>query len=337
MKKMLIIKDVIDWFWSTFPNMKEAVSLDVNKIKEYFEKEGFTVEISSYLTFNFDNDYSEYIVLYGSYEDFHNKTKDYIEDVILWLEMQGAQVLPRFEYLRAHENKVMMELIKKSFKDERLKKIHTRTYASFDMLGDKEKEFPVVIKTPYGSSSIGVKLANNQSELNKIAKKFSETRDNISYIKRTFTKIRKINLNNSKFIVQTFIPNLSGDHKVLIFGDHYFVLSRLNRESDFRASGSGRFNNNINLNEELRGLLDFAKLCKKEIFAPHLSLDIAFDGKDYHLIEFQCVSFGFKTMSLATRYFVQCNNEWKQINEGVIPEYEFCYAVKHFLENKDIS
>jgi hypothetical protein len=337
MNKMLIITDMKDWFWKTYPDWVTSVSLNVSKIKEYFKKEGFFVEVSSYKTFDFSRDYSGYYILYGSSEDYCGGTKDYIEDIILWLKLKGAYLLPNFEFFRAHDNKVMMELLRNNFKDNRLKTIKTRTYSSLEMLGDNEKEFPVVIKKSRGAGGEGVALVHNQSELFEKAKKLSRMVDLKHYqymglvnFKQKLLRKDTIPINNSKFIVQTFIPNLSGDYKVLVFGDHYFILHRLNRDKDFRASGSGKFIA-VSL-EEVQGLLNFASICKNEISTPHLSVDIGYDGKDYHLIEFQCITFGFKAMSISEYHYVPDGDGWKRVDGKVIPENEFCYGIKRFLE-----
>lgn len=334
---MLIIKDMKGWFWATYPIADEAVSLDVSKLIDYFSRENFEVELTTYDSFDYEHDYTGYFVLYGSAEDYCGGTKSYIEDVLVWLEANGAYLIPKFQYFRAHDNKVMMELLRKNFHDPRLKTIQTRTYSSLEVMSGKEKEFPLVIKTAAGAGGGGVFLARSQNELQKIAKKVSRLVNERQYyylrivnIKQRLLKKQPVRINNTKFIVQTFIQNLTGDYKVLVFGDHYFVLHRLNRDGDFRASGSGKFTNIIE--NELEGLLDFARLCKNEIPTPHLSLDICFDGHNYHLIEFQCLTFGFKAMSLSDCYFIPFEAAWKRIDGNVSPEEEFCQAVINFLQ-----
>ena len=95
---------------------------------------------------------------------------------------------------------------------------------------------------------------------------------------------------STSLIVQPFIPGLHGDYKVLIFGRKYYTLYRKNRENDFRASGSGFFYD-VPL-EEHEGLLNFARKITREIDFPIFGMDIAFDGKDYHLLEFQVIHLG---------------------------------------------
>lgn len=337
-EKVLIIKDIRNWFWVTYQDWNTPVSLDTSKIKKHLENKNYNVEITSFTEFNFNKDYNGYFIIYGSYEDYCSSTKEYIEDVILWLEKQGAILIPKFEYFRAHDNKVMMELLRKEFKNDKLKTVNTRTYPSLESLGSNENEFPVVIKMAKGSGGNGVALARNKKELLKYAEKFSRLINEKQYIylsivnlKQTLFGKKRVPINNSKFIVQNYIPNLEGDNKVLIFGDHYFVLRRLNRDNDFRASGSGKFAEIDQSN--IIELLEFARLCKREISSPFISIDIGFDGSNYHLIEFQCITFGFKAMSLSNYHFVDEGDSFKRIDKKVDPEAEFSYAVIDYIKN----
>lgn len=339
MKKMLIIKDFKDWFWATFPTWEEPVSLDVGYMREYFEKLGYEVEITSYSQFDYSKNYSGYIVLYGSAEDYCGGTKTFIEDVVLYLDKQGAILLPAFEYFRAHDNKVMMEILRKGFRDEKLKSIHSDVWASYEEFCTNEiSEFPVVVKRAGGAGGTGVFLAHNKEELYKCAEKVSRMTDSLQFyylscknIKRKLYKRRLELIHNNKFITQNYISGLDGDYKVLVFGQHYFVLHRLNRKDDFRASGSGQFTSDNT--EHIYEILDFAKACTQEIISPWLSLDICHDGVKCHLIEFQCLTFGFKAMSMSEMHYVCEDGKWKTVQGKVIPEEEFCYSVRYFLEN----
>ena len=71
---------------------------------------------------------------------------------------------------------------------------------------------------------------------------------------------------STSLIIQTFIPGLQGDYKVLFFGDKYYMMYRKNREHDFRASGSGNFFPVPENDHE--GLLNFARRVSKEIRLP---------------------------------------------------------------------
>ena len=339
MKKMLIIKDLRDWFWATYPDWKTEISLNVMYIKDYFTNAGYVVDVISYSTFDYSKNYSDYVVLYTSAEDYCGGSKAFIEDILVHLQNQGAILLPEFKYFRAHDNKVMMEILRKGFSDENLKTICSDVWPSYEALQRAEiTEYPIIVKRTGGAGGEGVFLAQNQKELYKYAEKVSRLTNMLQFYylscvnmkQRLFHK-KPVRIHNTKFITQNFITGLDGDYKILVFGEHYFVLHRLNRENDFRASGSGRFTSDNSENVEV--VLEFAKSCRKEITAPWVSLDICYDGVKCHLIEFQCISFGFKTMSMSELHYVQENGQWKIVEGKVVPEEEFCYSVRYYLEN----
>lgn len=338
MKKMLIIKDLRDWFWATYPDWTTEVSLDTGYIGKYFADRGYDVKLTSYTEFDFSADYAGYLVLYTSAEDYCGGSKAFIEDILLFLKEQGAILLPEFSYFRAHDNKVMMELLRQGFADERLKTIQSRVWSSYEEL--KEASFagyPVIVKRAGGAGGEGVFLAHNKKELCKYAEKVSRLTNMLQFyylscvnVKQKLLKKKPVKIHNSKFITQNFIAGLTGDYKVLVFGEHYFVLHRLNRKNDFRASGSGQFTEDNG--DRIEEILDFARACTEEITAPWLSLDICHDGKTCHLIEFQCISFGFKAMSMSERHYLYADGRWDTIEGSVVVEKEFCDSIQYYLE-----
>jgi hypothetical protein len=131
-------------------------------------------------------------------------------------------------------------------------------------------------------------------------------------------------------VSQTFIPELSGDFKVLVYWDKYYVLGRRNRPADFRASGSGLFSWP---EEPPLDLLDYAKRVFDYFKVPVISLDIALSGDTPVLIEFQFVNFGPLTMEHSHWYFVQSEqNSWKKVEGKSMPEVEFARSVVRYFE-----
>ncbi|MBD5511131.1 MAG: hypothetical protein HDR08_07755 [Lachnospiraceae bacterium] len=338
MKNMLIIKDLRDWFWVTYPDWTTKMSLNVEYITKYFEDLGYCVELTSYREFDYAKNYAGYIVLYTSAEDYCGGSKAFIEDVLVYLKQQGAVLLPEFRYFRAHDNKVMMEILRSGFEDDRLKTIHSSVWPSYEALKAAHfTEYPVIIKKAGGAGGEGVFLAKNQKELYRYAEKVSRMTNLLQFyylscvnVKQKLLGKKPVLIHNSKFITQNYIAGLSGDYKVLVFGEHYFVLHRLNRTGDFRASGSGQFTQDAA--NEIEAVLEFAENCKASIHAPWLSLDICHDGSACHLIEFQCISFGFKAMSLSERHYMREGGKWKVVEGRVMPEQEFCDSVRYYLE-----
>lgn len=336
--KFVIITDYRGWLWETFPNWEKATSLNLGLIIKYLSSNGHDVIVTSYADFDFSIDYSEYYVVYTSSEDFCGLTKDYMEDVLLWLAHNGAKLLPNIYYFRAHHNKVMMELLRKTFKNEKLKNINAVVFRAKEEVENRDFNFPLVLKAASGSGSKGVYLINNKETLIKKVKNISRT-----YSIKDFFLIPFINLRrdlkklaghysryNKKFIIQDFIPNLGGDYKVLIFSNKYFVLHRANRPNDFRASGSGLFSD---IEPKIvNSLLSFAKICKDEISSPFLSLDVGFDGNNFYLLEFQCVSFGFKAMSMSEFHYEENKGEFIKVDGKVVPEDMFCEAILSYIK-----
>lgn len=349
LKKILILTDYDDNFLISIKKNK-YVSMDVEKIKNFMEKKGYDVTVLQFSDIDFKKNYKDYYVLYQSSELIGQFYKKYIEDIIYFLQLSGAHVLPDYKYLKAHHNKGFMELIRSSFKDESLKTISSNYFGTSKEALKKIPKLPVVIKQISGSGSRGVYLAKTRTEYRKFVKKASRTIIGNGYINYHLTFVKNVVKNllaliSSKYeknniekidrpiIVQKFIPNLAGDYKVLYFGGKYYTLFRKNRKNDFRASGSGDFSE-VKM-EENYPLLDFAEKVVKEIDFPILGLDIAFDGTRFHLIEFQMLHIGPYTLQNSNYYFIKKNNRWIRIDKKSDLEIEFARSICDFIKLKE--
>lgn len=114
MNKIHLLCDYKGLFGSKYTAKPYRSGMNKKLLKEYFNEEGFEPEFLQFSEIDFRNDYSGLIFLYTSAEDDSLRYKNYIEDVILGLEMCGAIVIPSFKYLRAANNKVMMEILRTS-------------------------------------------------------------------------------------------------------------------------------------------------------------------------------------------------------------------------------
>jgi len=65
---------------------------------------------------------------------------------------------------------------------------------------------------------------------------------------------------------------------------------------------------------------------------PFVSLDIAYDGNEFYLIEFQCVSFGTFTIERSDFYVTYKDNYWVIINDKSVLEKEFVNSVVKYIE-----
>ncbi|MBU7007223.1 hypothetical protein [Phosphitispora fastidiosa] len=345
MKQLLILKDYRDMFWVSVENLKDYKSMNVEQISNYFSNRGYKISVLKYSEIDFDEDYQGVYVLYQTSEDIGTFYKDYIEDIILFLQYKGAILLPNLYYFRAHHNKNYMELLRNTFNNDELKSIMSKLYGNgIEAIGDVE-EYPVVIKAAEGAGSQNVSLANSPKELKKVlnllsavfmVNSFKSVKDFLIYyicrklIGKVQSPYRNYTFYRKKFVIQNFVPNLTGDYKVLFFGGKYYTLYRKNRENDFRASGGGRLFPVSD--EDNLGLLDFASNVVSEIDFPIIGMDVGFDGSRYHLIEFQMIHIGPYALHASDCWYEYNDSHWVRKNGKSNLEEEFSRSIYEFIE-----
>lgn len=315
-------------------------SLDLKTIEKLFFKNQFKViwkslgEVADDLVF-----YKNKIVIYPSSEDPGMIYKSFIEDVVYALDEVNANLIPSFSCLKAHHNKVSMELFRKIHLSNEFNIPKSFVFGTYeDYLNDINifKGESWVIKPSSGALSKGVKLLRTDDDKIKIPKR---TSNSLNYLDKTkvfikhilksrYVDYRKKSTHRNKFLLQKFIPNLAGDFKILIYGTKYYVVERKNRKNDFRASGGGNINTEPMIPE---GLLDYAHLFFKEVNVPYASIDIAYDGKTFYLIEFQFMHFGNFSLEKSTRFYQLSSNSWEVIEEKSVLENEFVNSIILYL------
>lgn len=349
-RKILILTDFKGYIGtSLLPNQNGTLSGKI--LKKYFEEKGYLVEIKNLHELNTDLDWGGWYVIYPSNEASGLFYKEFIEDVILKLQIKGAILLPDFNLFRAHHNKVFEELYRTLLQDDRLKTVKSYIiYSPNDIKYLRNKiVYPIVIKTSQGAGSSGVAIANSELDLiKKIYRmgkvKYSSMNWNwykevhflIGTLKRKILKQNKIikTPQREKIVLQTFISGLNCDYKVLVFGSKYYLLRREIRKNDFRASGSGKMFFPENLTMEEEKVLELAKTAYEEINQPLLSIDIAYDGKECHMIEFQCISFGPYTLQKSKWYFTKNSGKWVKVIHNSILEEEMANAVDLYVKQR---
>jgi glutathione synthase/RimK-type ligase-like ATP-grasp enzyme len=342
MKRLIILTDQQSNFLVSIPDLKNYRSMDTDKLKSLFVSRNYEVDVIRFSDLDMTGNYNGVYFLYQSSEGPGSFYKRYIEDIIYFLEKQGAKMMPKYEFLKAHHDKMFMELLKCGLKDNSLKSVKTNFFGSWVDAQNRDFKFPVVIKQISSAGSAGVSMAIDKDDFNRKTRKagkiiLAQTLKEVftGYFKNIAkTFLKKIHPERAAYfnydttplstpiIVQNFVDGLKGDTKVLVFGNKYFTLYRKNRENDFRASGSGRFYEVPA--EELEGLLNFAKKLKDEIDFPILGIDIGFDGKQYHLLEFQMVHLGPIGMQRSKFWFELHDGKWNRF-EG-IPDLEVEYS-----------
>lgn len=338
-RKIYLLVDYNNKFGTKYTAVPYRSGMNKELLKKFFLNRDFDIEFFKAGSIDFQKiPIKGQFFLYTSFEDKNGYYKSFLADVAYAIELGGGIIIPKFIYLQAHENKVFQELLRQTATIDELKSIKSRCFGSLEELYDvmPDIEYPAVLKLAKGSKSRGVFLVNNPKELLKKAKCISLTRDILYDLKDFGRAFRhkgyvKESVNRRKFLIQSFIPNLSYDWKVLVYGDKFYCIKRRNRKNDFRASGGGL----LSYEEVIpSGLLDFAKIIKEYFNVPQISLDIAFDGIHYHLIEMQFVYFGTYTIEYSSFYFTHKGEQWQLVREPSTLEEVYADSIANFLEQK---
>lgn len=347
MEKFLILKDKRGYTASSL--LSEAKrKIDVQLLEKYMLQDGITVEIKNLHDLVFPTKYKGWYVVYPSSEDPGLFYKEYIEDILLRLQLDGAILLPSFELFRAHHNKVFMESYRSVLSKEYNTIVSFSFYGEDDLINKLKKirQFPVIIKTSAGAGSSGVALADNPQEAMKLAKKmgkvffvnynasiYAQIRHKIGKLIRIIQKksIAEVPQMKTKMICQTYVPNLTCDYKVLVFGEKYYLLRRRVKKGDFRASGSGIREFPDQLGTEEMDVLNFAKGAYEQLKCPLLSIDVAYDGEKCHMIEFQCLNFGPYTLQFSEWYYHYVDTRWEKVVKSSVLEEEMARAYVGYI------
>lgn len=329
MNKVLVVTNYKGFIGNKYNATPYRSGYSKRKLLDYFHEFGMSLDFKNPSTINFNKKLDYDYVIYDSMEDYRGYYKTYIEDVLLGLDLKGLKLVPDFKFLRAHENKVFMEILRK------ISSLDIGIESSvFGSLEEFKKycnfEYPLVIKTSGGSMSEGVYLAKDYNEAVTCIKKSCSTFHLGKALKDLGRKYKhdgyvRNSLYRRKFIVQQFIPSLKYDWKVVVFGKKYFVIKRPVRNNDFRASGSGQSNYKFGTASQVPNtILKFAKKIYEELNVPFASLDIVETETDCKLIEFQILNFGTSAVMKSDVYFTHENGKW--LTKENLEEIEKYYA-----------
>jgi len=352
MGRVIILTDEDSEFLVSKADFKNFTTMDAERIRNWFLNNNYTVEVLKFSELELTPDYKGVYFLYQTSELPGSFYKRYIEDLVWFLEKQGAVMLPPYPYLKAHHDKVFMELLRLNFKESSLKTIRSTCYGSWMDAKNYDSGFPVVIKQSSGSGGKGVFLAGNRKEYDRYIRKAGNVliasglaEVFINYFKNCVKKVIKyFNPEKSRYftysttpvssplVVQTFFPSLGGDYKVLFFGGKYYCMYRKNRDNDFRASGSGRFYDVPE--EEHEGILDLARKLTLEIDFSILGMDIGFDGTDYHLIEFQMTHLGPSALQRSKLWHEYHDGAWVRYEGTSVLEDEFARSIDEYIRKQ---
>ncbi|WP_327031950.1 hypothetical protein [Micromonospora ureilytica] len=334
MTRILILTDYRGTFYSTARTKHGLCTMDLDKVTAYLRRAGLEPEVVRFADLDLSDSLHGVPVLYTSSEDRGLHYKSWIEDLVLALETAGAHIIPGYRYLRAHHNKVMMEALRAQLFPQDARRLGTRTFGTFEELAATELDgpWPKVLKAAYGAGSQFVARAADRHELLRTARALSHTPDRGEAVREHGRRLLRRDhharsLHRQKFLVQAMVPGLTGDFKVLRMGERYYTLYRRNRPGDFRASGSGDFDFHDMAGVDREALLDYAERVSDILGTPLTSLDIGYDGADFHLFEFQCVHFGTVTAENSTGYHIRVGGQWRHVEEECDIEAVFCEAI----------
>jgi hypothetical protein len=282
--------------------------------------------------------------IYTSIEDDGYLYKSYLEDIVFGLAQKGYVPIPGIAHLRANNNKGMMEFLRQATGDERINTINTQFFGTIEELKNEMPAFsyPVVIKKAAGASGRGVYKASNPEELLKAAQLVSSSKSLLLDLKDWLRSKRHKGYQldsrfRNKFITQNFIPDLKNDWKVYWFNGELYVFYRpIFAHRDFIASGGG-YDNYVYGEEAYKpeGFFEFVTHVMSFFQVPHASMDIAFDGKQFHLLEIQFVYFGTAGIPYSKGYYKRVNDAWEFVHDKREIEEVYAKSVATFLKNED--
>ncbi|MFZ0390968.1 MAG: hypothetical protein WAN36_10975 [Calditrichia bacterium] len=344
--KILILTGKKKFFGQT---RKPWVSMDVERICSELKKYGYDTEVHPfYEVVNQTEPLNDRIIFY-SFSQRDNE-RQYIRDLIYYLDNGTNLIIPCYELLKCHENKGYQELYRKTLELEGPESLY---FSSYKEMEGYELNFPLILKSTSGSNGQGVYRAENRKELIKLIKQLRKQNllTQLDLIRRRYFRrekqyphypdysnatdyqqYRDYVRREQNFVLQEFIPGLEFDYRVLIIFDRYYVGKRFTRPGEFRASGAKLYN--FKHEDIPSGLLDYAESVYNKFDTPFLSIDIGCREDKYYLFEFQVLHFGLNVIIKNKGYFLRKEDNWELITAENRIEQEIAYGLSRFLNEK---
>ena len=306
---------------------------DLTQIKNYLEQAGLEIQIlgAHEISNSLIRNRKHVVALYASSQD--SRYKQYLQDIIANLHFTGVILFPAFEHMLAHEDKAFQAIRLSSTEISSPRSfVFGNEQQAYEFL--KKATFPMVGKTVEGFGSKGVCLIENIRMGQKfIAKQMIHRalKKGRPWYQRAFQRIFKPSPVLGILLFQELIPDLSGDWKILIWGDTACGIYRKNRQNDFRASGSG----NVFFIDIPVDVLNFARDVLDKLNLPWASLDIGYNGNQCYLLEYQAIHFGLTTADKGIFYYTR-NSEgvWIKRQGRIQIEIEIAKIIISSLEKQ---
>jgi len=160
------------------------------------------------------------------------------------------------------------------------------SYSRCEAMSQIDKaSFPLVSKCTGGASSEAVRLLRTPAEARRMVRRvFDESLFTKALNRFAGVRVRWSSLSPDRYVLwQEFVPGNDRDFRVTIIGGKYgFVFWRANRPGDFRASGSGRIDYEVeDGREEVKMCLD---ICKRNNF-DSMAFDLLYRAGEAVVVE----------------------------------------------------
>lgn len=344
MKTIYAITDYKGHFGSKWQAIPYRSGYDLGILSSKFREYGYQIKFVKPNEIIFDKKYWEQKkVLLTSSEEPELNYKNYLDDIAFGLKHCNARLIPSIKFLQTHENKIKSIIIQNMVLDNSLRILTYKPFGNYEelkvWLKQGAQKYPYILKKPIGSKGSGVYLVRNEVQLKRTARKISSTFKLKRWLKE---KIRSIihkgytmnSMYSKPFMIQEFIPNLSCDWKVLIYGSHIYILKRRIKKDDFRASGSGHGYKSGESSEFPLDYLETLYQFQIKLETPNISIDFGYDGSNGFIFEFQALYFGTSTQFKSSDYYKRTNGTWELKKNNMSQESIYAKSIVEFIETK---
>ncbi len=340
---VVILVDYRGAFWSSKKVTTTPTTMDCSALRAALAERGFRTVLMGFDQVVPSDRWRAIPVVYTSSEDPGLQYKSYIEDVVLALDRCGARLLPRFDLLRAHHNKVYMELLRRILIPDDPLADGTAAFGTVEEYRRSARAPgpPVFVKGAAGAGSETVRFAGGPQAAMSAARAISRTGWGGRAVRSAVKAVLRPGFtppsaHRGKFVVQRALPSLDGDFKVLRYGRRYYAVHRGLRPDAPTASGAGNLDFDIASRVDPARLLAYAGEVGRRIDSPFLSMDIAQAGDRFFLLEFQAVCFGSATLQWSSHHFVATDDGFVRRPNSLSLEQVFAEAVDGALAEEGV-
>ncbi|HDQ45098.1 MAG TPA: hypothetical protein ENN17_06340 [bacterium] len=346
-KRILLLTDDDGFFGQT---RKPWVSLDSGRMACLLRDAGFFVEVRPLYDIMNGKGVIRDTAIFYTFSQKEN-ARQYIKDLLTFLDNGTNRLIPSLDLLRCHENKGFQELYKRKYG---ISSLPAWYFARPEQTERVDLPFPLVLKDVCGTNGKAVYLVGDRRSLRRQLRKhftrvslpvrfdlfrrryFRKARHYPEYPdysnEKDYLQYRSYIREESNFILQAFVPGLTSDYRVLAVHDRYFVMRRRNRKNDFRASGAKRFEFDFDPDP---ALLDFARSVYRRCDTPFLSMDLCESDRHFHLLEFQALHFGMSVVSKNRGYWTGSAGSWAFVEARFGLEETMVYGLCRYLDSRE--